>query len=59
MVYGKIYMICIYVDEENVINEFWINFLFEFSVCIDGVVVDFINFIVVDVWFGNVKNIKY
>lgn len=57
--YGKIYIICIYVDEENVINEFWINFLFEFSVCIDGVVVDFINFIVVDVWFGNVKNIKY
>lgn len=52
-------MICIYVDEENVINEFWINFLFEFSVCIDGVVVDFINLIVVDVWFGNVKNIKY
>lgn len=52
-------MICIYVDEENVINEFWINFLFELSVCIDGVVVDFINFIVVDVWFGNVKNIKY
>lgn len=57
--YGKIYIICIYVDEENVINEFWINFLFELSVCIDGVVVDFINFIVVDVWFGNVKNIKY